>query len=164
MHEIDPKRLTVEPFSLFNDRWALLTAGTPDAYNTMTISWGSLGTLWGRPVATVYVSPARYTYEWMEKHDTFTVTFFPEGCRQDLAYLGSHSGRDDDKVARTSLTPILLDGTVSFAQATLTLVCRKLYSDPFDPARAPEDIRARLYSAIPPHHYYIGEIVKVLAE
>lgn len=164
MHEIALKDLTAAPFSLFDDRWALLTAGSLTEYNTMTISWGSLGTLWSRPVATVYVSPARYTQQFMEQNDTFTISFFPEEHHQALAYLGSHSGRDGDKVAQTELTPIDVDGSTGFAQADLTIVCRKLYSDPFDASRAPADIQKRLYGTIAPHHYYVGEVLKVLVK
>lgn len=163
MHEIDFAARPFDVFSMFHDRWALATAGTPDDFNTLTIAWGSLGVLWNRNVATVYVSPARYTWEYLEKNDLFTVCFFPADCRKDLAYLGSHSGRDEDKVAHTSLTPVEMDGTVAFAQAELTLVCKKLYAAPFELAQTPKDMQDRLYTEIPPHHFFIGEIVKVLA-
>ena len=61
-------------FELFNDRWALVTAGTIDNYNTMTIAWGSMGTIWGpvhkgKPILTIYVSPDRDTYNYLEKND-----------------------------------------------------------------------------------------------
>ena len=48
-------KLTTDIFSEFDQVWALVTAGTPDNFNTMTISWGGMGTLWGKPVATVYI-------------------------------------------------------------------------------------------------------------
>ena len=91
--------LEADVFRKFDKQWALVTAGTPEHYNTMTISWGGLGTLWRRPVATVYVKKNRYTFEFMEQSDYFTVSFYPEAQRRALSLLGSTSGRDGDKVA-----------------------------------------------------------------
>ncbi len=162
MKEIDFIHQDYDVFRMFNERWALVTAGTIEDYNTRTIGWGSLGTLWRRPVCTVYVTPARYTWNFLEKNDFFTVSFFPAGFHDDLMYLGSHSGRDGDKVARTSLTPVALPEGVTFQEAELTLVCHKLYSDPFDGARAPEDLRNGLYKQVAPHHFYIGEVLRAL--
>ena len=159
------KDFNVDIFKLFDDHWALLTAGTPDDYNTMTISWGSLGTIWaprgnGRQIATVYVKPSRYTFGYLEKSDYYTISFFPESCRKDMAYLGSHSGRDEDKLAATSLTPVeKSNGTMGFEEATLTLVCLKLYSDAFKKEGIPADIVQAYYDGDEPHHFFIGEIV-----
>lgn len=159
------KDFNVDIFKLFDDHWALLTAGTPDDYNTMTISWGSLGTIWaprgnGRQIATVYVKPSRYTFGYLEKSDYYTISFFPESCRKDMAYLGSHSGRDEDKLAATSLTPAeKSNGTMGFEEAALTLVCHKLYSDAFKKEGIPADIVQAYYDGDEPHHFFIGEIV-----
>ena len=90
--------LEADVFRKFDKQWALVTAGTPEHYNTMTISWGGLGTLWRRPVATVYVKKNRYTFEFMEQNDYFTVSFYPEAQRRALSLLGSTSG----SIARTS--------------------------------------------------------------
>ena len=54
---------TTDIFNVFDQKWALLTAGTKDSFNTMTVSWGGLGTLWGKPAASVYVRSSRYTHE-----------------------------------------------------------------------------------------------------
>ena len=159
------KDFNVDIFKLFDDHWALLTAGTLDDYNTMTISWGSLGTIWaprgnGRQIATVYVKPSRYTFGYLEKSDYYTISFFPESCRKDMAYLGSHSGRDEDKLAATSLTPVeKSNGTMGFEEAALTLVCHKLYSDAFKKEGIPADIVQAYYDGDEPHHFFIGEIV-----
>ena len=43
---------------------------------------------------------------------------------------GSKSGRDMDKVAASGLKPYVMeDGTISYEQARLVLVCKKLYAD-----------------------------------
>ena len=156
-----------EVFRLFNDRWALATAGSIEHYNTMTIGWGSMGTLWGpphkgKPVLTIYVSPARYTHTFLEQNDYFTVSFFPEEYRKDLALLGSRSGRDGDKVALTALTPLAIEHGVDFAQAELTFVCRKLYQQQFDLEKVPKDVADWIYTRVPPHSMFIGEVVEVI--
>ena len=79
-------------FAQFDKKWALLTAGGKEKFNTMTISWGGLGTLWGKPVATVYVRESRYTHEFMDREDYFTVSFYPESCRRTLGVLASVLG------------------------------------------------------------------------
>ena len=156
------EKLNVSAFEVYDTGWALLTSGSISDYNTMTISWGGLGTLWGRPVATVYVRHSRYTYEFLEKNDCFTISFFEGTCRDDLDVLGKLSGRDTDKVAKTSLTPIEVEGCVSFKEAKKTLVCRKLYADDLDPALMPEDIRESAYLGQAPHKMYIGEVLEII--
>ena len=114
------KNFMEKTFDLFDKGWALVTAGDMDSFNTMTISWGGLGTLWNRPVATVYVKPIRYTHNFMESNEYFTVSFFDTDYRADLATLGTLSGKDGDKVAKTQLTPVTVGESVSFKEAKLT--------------------------------------------
>lgn len=154
--------LDLDIFSAFEKDWALLTAGTPERFNTMTISWGGLGTLWGKSVATVYVRPSRYTWQFMENSDYFTVSFFPADFREALATLGTLSGRDGDKVAKTDLTPVPAGESVTFAQAHTTLLCRKLYAQDMDPAALDTQLREKIYGDEPLHRMYIGEVVQIL--
>ena len=100
-------------FELFDKQWAIVTAGSMAHYNSCTVSWGSLGNIWGHaghscPIVTVYVHPARYTSEFLRDSDIFTVSFYPESCRKALSYIGSHSGRDGDKIAAAGLTPVAM--------------------------------------------------------
>ena len=111
---------------------------------------------------TVYVSPDRYTHEFLEKNDYFTVSFFPEAYRADLALLGSRSGRDGDKVAQSGLTPLAVEHGVDFAQAELTFVCRKLYAHQFEADKVPEEVHDWIYTRVSPHTMFIGEIVDVI--
>lgn len=157
MQDID-----VRIFQKFDQQWALLTAGQAESFNTMTISWGGLGTLWGKPVATVYVKPIRYTYEYMEKNDYFTVSFYPQAYKKDLAVLGSLSGRDTDKLSQTTLTIQPLDRAVTFQEAELTLVCRKIYCQDLILDSIPEDAVKRYYQNEPAHRMYIGEVVDII--
>ena len=94
-HEIAPKTLTENVFSLIGDRWMLITAGTPDHCNTMTASWGGLGVLWRKPMATIYVRPQRYTFGFIEQSDEFTLSFFGPQWKKALSYCGAVSGRDE---------------------------------------------------------------------
>lgn len=153
--------LKLDILNAFDKGWALVTAGTMEHFNTMTVSWGGLGTLWRRPVATVYVKPVRYTHEFLEANDLFTVSFFPEQYRKDLALLGSKSGRDCDKVALTALTPKELDGTVGFAEASVTVVCKKIYRQDLDLAQMPQDVIETYYETEAPHTLYVGEILRI---
>ncbi len=156
------KDLNIKIFEKFDQQWALLTAGTPEKFNTMTISWGGLGTLWSRPVATVYVKPCRYTYEFMENSEYFTVSFFPEACKKDLGILGSKSGRDGDKLALTKLHAKKLENGIGFEEASLTIVCRKIYFQDLEPDRVPKDAVEHYYRTEPVHRMYIGEVIDVI--
>lgn len=148
-------------FSQFDKKWALLTAGNKDSFNTMTISWGGLGTLWGKPVSTVYVRTSRLTHDFMDREDHYTVSFFPEQYKKQLGVLGSKSGRDMDKMKDSGLTPKLIGNSVTFEEAEITLVCKKLFMQPLEVERIPADIRNALYSKDAPHDMYIGEVIGI---
>ena len=154
--------LNTDIFTVFDKKWALLTAGTSDCFNTMTISWGGLGTLWGRPVSTVYVRTSRYTHEFMDKEDYFTVSFYPEEYKKTLGVLGSESGRDIDKIHASGLTPVTAGSSVTFKEAEFTLVCKKLFMQRLEPENMSEDIRKTFYEKDAPHDMYIGEVVEII--
>lgn len=158
------KDVSFDVFRMFHEQTALVTAGTIDHFNTMTIGWGMLGNVWGhQPGITIYVSPSRYTHEFLEENEFFTITFFPEEYKNDLLMLGSVSGRDRDKVAESNLTPRQLENGIGFAEAELTFVCRKVYSHQFERDRVPARTE-KLYSRIEPHYEYIADIVDVFGE
>ncbi len=156
------KDFNVAPLYVLDKEWALLTAGNSDKFNTMTISWGGLGTLWNKPVVTVYVKPIRYTYEFMEENDYFTVSFYDHKYRKDLALLGSKSGRDSDKVALTDLTASFMDDAVTFKEAQLTILCKKIYFQDLDVKNMDSSVIEKFYDIEEPHRMYIGEVVDVI--
>lgn len=160
--EIDPKAITDNPFTLIGSDWMLITAGTPDRFNTMTASWGGLGVLWKKQVAFCFIRPTRYTYEFIERSEHFTLSFFSRRYRSALNLCGTKSGRDVDKAAETGLTPAFGDGTVYFTQARLVLECRKLYFQDFSPARFLDSSIEELYPQKDYHRMYVGEIERVL--
>ena len=158
-----PAELSGNAIQRISKQWALASAQKPDgAVNTMTISWGGLGTLWERPVATVYVKKNRYTFAFMEESDYFTVSFYPEEQRRALSLLGSTSGRDGDKVAAAGLTPEFLPRGITFRQAETTLVCRKIYCQDLDLEQIPQEVRDAFYKDEPVHRMYIGEVVEII--
>ena len=156
------KEFNAKSFEVFDQEWALVTAGTKDSCNAMTISWGGLGTLWGRPAATVYVKPVRYTWNFMKENDYFTVSFYDEQYRKALGVFGSKSGRDTDKVKATGFTPVYLENAVTFREAKTTLLCRKIYTQDLDIDAIPDFARERYYTEEAPHTMFIGEVIDIL--
>ena len=166
MKRIEPAELAVRPVGLFGKDWMLLTAGGMEKHNCMTIAWGGLGTLWGLPVATVYVRPERYTHSFLEGSEGFTLCAFDESWREKLVLCGSKSGRDTDKEALCGLTPVQSEsGAVYYAEARLAVVCRKIYDQDFDAARFLDERVRKIYSGGEQlHRMYIGEIVEALVK
>ncbi len=154
--------LELDIFSKFNNQWALLTAGDESNFNTMTISWGSMGTLWNKPVVTTYVRKSRYTHDFMDNNDYFTVSFYPEEYKDVLGVMGSKSGRDMDKMNDSGLTPEAVANTMTFKEAEMTLVCKKLCKQPIEAENMPEDIKNAMYADEDWHDMYIGEVVEVI--
>jgi len=162
---IDPYTLKDNVFKLIDLDWMLVTAGTPERWNTMTASWGGLGVLWNRPVTFVFVRPTRYTYEFMEEHERFTLSFFPKKYRKALVFCGSKSGRDYDKAKETGLEPVSpFKDAVTFKQAWLALICRKLYTTDLDPRRFLDPKIGENYPKKDYHRVYIGEITRCLVK
>lgn len=134
MKRIEIKDLTENFFESISKEWMLVTAGTPEHFNTMTASWGGIGFLWNKPVAFVFIRPERYTYEFAEKNECLTLSFLGDENRQIHNICGSKSGRDTDKVQETGLKPLPTpEGNITFKQSRLTLECRKLYSRMLEP-------------------------------
>ena len=142
--------------------WGLITAGTLEDFNTMTIAWGQTGTMWWKPAVTAYVVPTRHTHGYVNDNEYFTIQLFPQGYKEDLQLLGSKSGRDGNKVAETKLTPVACTHGVTFAEASLTLVCKKLYRQPMETELMPQDVANQFYASQPAHEAYIAEIVDVI--
>ena len=153
----------MNPFEIYDKRWFLLTAGDFAAgdYNTMTVSWGFFGTMWGLPVAQVVVRPQRHTRLFMDKYDTFTLCSFPEEFRPALTLLGAKSGRDGDKIAESGLHPAASAHVAapSFKEADLTFECRKLFRQQMSPDSFLSEKASKNYPARDYHICYIGEIL-----
>ena len=169
MHkEIPVSQLQLNPMTLIAHDWMLVTAGdAQNGYNTMTASWGHLGSIWGhsggRPTSVIFVRPQRYTKKFVDREDLYSLCFFPAEYKKALGYLGTHSGRDGDKVAAAGLTPVFGDGYTYFAEANLVLVCRKLYQAPvLEEGFLDKEVMEEYYPQRDFHDLYVGEIVQVL--
>jgi flavin reductase (DIM6/NTAB) family NADH-FMN oxidoreductase RutF len=143
----------------------LVTSGTKENCNTLTASWGGLGTLWYKDVATIYIRPQRYTKQFIDNSDYFTLSFFGKGYRDELTLCGTKSGRDMDKVKECGFTvKTAAGGAPYFEEAELVIVCRKRYVQDFDPTAIPADVKEKQYPNQDYHTMYIGEIVEVLSK
>lgn len=163
--EINIKDLSFNPFDKIGSQWMLITAGSESSFNTMTASWGGMGVLWGKNVATVYIRPQRYTKEFVDANDTFTLSFYGPEHKNALNICGSKSGRDCDKVKEAGLTPYFTDGTCAFGEAETIFVCRKLYKDTMPPENFIDKASdAKWYPDKDYHTMYIAEIEKVLVK
>ena len=165
LHLTDPQTVVRELLPALGAENALLTAGTADRRNTMTIGWCQAGRLWGLPTCTVYVRPERYTYQFMEDQAYFTVSVLPKDMKNAMALCGTKSGRDMDKIKECGLTVRAgAGGAPFFEEAELVLVCRTLYAQDLEPAcvlHAGEEKILPSYGAKGGwHRVYTGEIVE----
>ena len=166
MVEIDVTKLSVDVVDLWMNRWLLLTAGTYDDCNMMTVGWGSIGCMWSKPFAQVVVRPQRHTRKYMDQLDSFTLCAFPEKYRKDLQTLGTLSGRDGDKLSRTGLT-LTTSRSVSapsYNEANLILECRMIYYQDIDPGGFLDKTIQDNYPANDYHRTYYGEILAAFCE
>lgn len=163
--EIAAEELVFNPFTMIGKQWMLVTAGDEKKHNIMTASWGGVGVMWGKNVVSVYIRPQRYTKEFVDANEYFTLSFYKEEYRKALSICGSKSGRDCDKVGEAGLTPFYVDGTTAFEQADMVLVCKKQYHQPMKAEHF--DVKendTRWYPEKDYHTMYMAEIVKVLVK
>lgn len=162
---VNPSDISKNTFDLIGKQWALVTAGDKDALNTMTVSWGGAGIMWGKPVAFTFIRPMRHTFSFLEKGDYFTMSFLPEEYREALKLCGSKSGKDCDKIAEAGLTTLFTDnGVPYFAEAEMVFVCKKMYGQFLneESVTGGEDV-LKWYNE-DYHKMYISEICEVLVK
>ncbi len=163
--EIAVEELQFNPFTKIGKEWMLVTAGDEKKHNTMTVSWGATGVMWGKNVVSVYLRPQRYTKEFVDANEIFSLSFFKQANKPALSICGSKSGRDCDKEAEAGLTPYYTDGTTSFEEADMIFICKKQYHqqmvpDCFDVSE--NDVK--WYPDKDYHTMYMAEVVKVLVK
>ncbi len=160
---VDPKKLDVNFFKAIDDQWMLITAGSQDKCNTMTASWGGTGILWHKNVSFAFIRESRYTREFVDNNDYYTLSFFGSNMMKELSYCGSKSGREVDKIKETGLIPVFSDKAPYFEQAELVLVCKKMYCQKIEKdCFTDSSIIEKSYPNGDWHLMYIGEIVKAL--
>ncbi|MGI6279135.1 MAG: flavin reductase [Acutalibacteraceae bacterium] len=161
--EISAREIEGNLIKAISEEWMLITAGDKNGYNMMTASWGFVGEMWNNDSVIAMVRPQRYTMEFIEKSDYFTLSFY--GNNKDIHKVcGSKSGRDVDKTALTGLTPVFSDNTVYFEQARLVLICKKQYVSRLMENDFVDKEPLKHYSAKDYHNMIIGKIEKVLVK
>ena len=160
--KIAPEELQGNIIKMISQDWMLITAGNAEKANMMTASWGGAGVLYNKPVAICFINPARYTYSIMEKSETFTLTFYPGEYKDMLQYCGTKSGRDEDKIKGSGLTPVYTEnGAVAFSQACVIIECRKMLSQSLMLDSIENEQERNNRAMQPMHKMYIGEILNV---
>ncbi len=163
--KISLDQFQVSAYKIWDSNWFLLSSGDFEKkqFNSMTISWGSFGCLWNMPLVMVVVRPSRYTYEFINRFDNFTICAFPQQYHSALSLLGSKSGRDLDKINQSGLTPSAAEKVSSpiFKEADLTIECRKLYWHDFSPDHFLDERIETNYSGNDYHRMFFGEILTI---
>ncbi|MBQ8884428.1 MAG: flavin reductase [Oscillospiraceae bacterium] len=163
--EIDILKENINPFSKIGKEWFLVTAGDIEKFNTMTASWGFMGVMWNKNCAITVIRPQRYTKEFIDNSEYFTMSFFGEECRDALKFCGANSGRDCDKMEKTGLIPVEIENAVTFEQAEMVLVCKKLYAQEMtEDSFVVKSISDANYQAGDFHIAYYGEVVKAFVK
>lgn len=165
MREILPKDLTSNTFKLIGDDWMLITASNGDKVNTMTASWGGLGVFCGKDVTFTFIRPQRYTKEFVDVSETFSLSVLPEKYRKELGYLGKVSGRDEDKISTAGLNIKYYDDTPYFEEADTVIICKKMCTlDMKETNFLQKEMCDKWFANNDYHTIYISEITKVLTK
>ncbi len=158
----DLLELEINPFKMIGSDWYLITGGNKITdYNTMTASWGSFGEMWGKHIFTCGIRPNRNTFNYVDNNEYFSLSFFNENYREVLKFCGSHSGRDYDKAKETGITPVMLEGAVTFEEADMVFICRKMYGRNLDEKLFTDDSASKYYENDPYHKMFMSEIISV---
>lgn len=164
---IDPNQLPDNPIQLIGTEWMLITGGDKSGFNTMTASWGGIGYIWEKPVAFTFVRNTRFTYQFLEKNNGFTLSFFTEDYRGALKICGSKSGRDSDKIKEAGITAIETpSGLMSFKEARMIIECKKMFVQELDLNHLDKDVKESVIADFykgdaAKHQQYISEITNI---
>jgi flavin reductase (DIM6/NTAB) family NADH-FMN oxidoreductase RutF len=167
MHTFQPlpiESIELNPFTKIGKEWALVTAGSKLKANAMTISWGGVGVLWGKNVVFVFVRDSRFTKEFLDNNEFFSVGFFSEQYKAALNYCGTHSGRDGDKFENAGLTLATRHSIPYVDESNFVLLCKKMAATRIteDSFLVPE-ISEKWYQDGDMHTLYIAEIIDLMA-
>ena len=155
------KDYVVNPFEVFKEQWALVTAGSKDKFNSMTISWGSMGTLWHKNIVTIYIRPDRYTFQFLKDSDEFTISFYDEKYKNELSIFGRKSGRNFDKLKECGFIPVILENGITYKEAKQTIILKKIYLEQMNMNLFNEDALKCYKENDPAHYMIIGEIIDI---
>lgn len=159
--KIDIQNLDMNAFQAIGKDWMLITAGDQQKVNTMTASWGGIGVLWGTNVVTAYIRPQRYTKEFVDQQDCFSLSFF-EGHKKELNVLGTVSGRDTNKIDDVDFHITYLEDVPTFQEAKLVFIVEKIYEDTIKPeCFLDQSLDTKWYPHKDYHTMYIAKIKSI---
>lgn len=170
--------LSINPCQMIGRDWMVISAGNKESFNSMTASWGHIGALWGkhvngRPTVEIFVRPSRHTDSFIDANACFSLSFFSREYQKDLSYIGSRSGRAEDKISKTQLTPVFIDNLPTFEEAKMVIIAKKIYKGKIEKdGFIDKSIIKAFYDTDGGHAYnndsyhnvYIGEILKILVK
>jgi flavin reductase (DIM6/NTAB) family NADH-FMN oxidoreductase RutF len=161
--KIKPKNISENVFNAIGNDWMLITAGKSDSFNTMTASWGTMGILWNLPIAICFIRPQRYTFQFAEQNEYYTLSFFESEYKSILNFCGTRSGRDYDKIRETGLKAFETElGNIGFEQSGLLIECKKIYADDIESENfITKELIQKNYPTKDFHRFYIGQIINV---
>lgn len=159
--KISAKEIPGNIIDMISREWMLITAGNKKAYNMMTASWGFMGELWGDDSVSVFVRPGRYTMEFIDKSDYFSLSFYGNN-KKIHKVCGSMSGRDVNKTELTGLTPDFCEKAPFFCEARLVIICKKQYVSKLDKNCFTDKEPLNKWYSDDLHYNIIGKIEKVL--
>lgn len=163
--EITPIEFNENTFKIIGKDAMLITAEKDGKVNTMTASWGGLGVLWSMDVAFIFIRPQRYTKEFVEANEYFSLSFLGENYKKELGYLGTVSGRDEDKITNSKLTLKKHENVPYFNESNKVLICKKLYQqDLKEEFFIDKSIIEKAYPNKDFHTVYVGKIEKILVK
>ena len=122
--KVDFDQFEVNPFDKIGKDWMLVTAGNEEKANTMTASWGGMGVMWGKNVVFVFIRDSRFTKEFIDREGRFSLSFPSEEYRKDMKFLGTVSGRDEDKIKEAGVHVAYHDGVPYIDEGKEILLCR----------------------------------------
>ena len=167
MHTFQPypiDMLNMNPFTKIGKEWALISAGDKNKCNTMTVSWGGVGVLWGKNVVYIFIRDSRYTKEFIDNGDFFSISFLDNAYRDALNYCGAHSGRDVDKFEEAGLTPAFRHSIPYPDEANFVILCKKMAAVPItEDSFVDPSISKKWYADGDMHTMYVGEIIDMMA-
>lgn len=161
--EISPEKFDQSPFRIIGHDWMLVTAKKADKVNAMTASWGGLGVMWAKNVSFIVIRPQRFTKEFIDSSEQFSLSFLDGSFKKQLGYLGTVSGRDEDKIGKTELTVSYDNGVPYFDEAKTVIICKKLYAQEYKPeCFIDTELDSKFYPDSDHHTLYISEVQKIL--
>ena len=160
---VDINKIKTNPF-LLKSHWMLVTSEYDSKVNTLTASWGGFGIMWNKEVVFVFIRPERYTKEFIDKSGKFNLSFFDTKYKKDLSYLGTVSGRDEDKIAQSNLNLTTLHDYPVFEEASYAINAKVLFKqDLAETSFLDQTIITQKYPLKDFHTMYIAEIEDVFA-